>query len=59
VPDNPGTWLFHCHVNDHMMGGMATLFTVNGETAQPELATAGDRRSTPGVDVGPPSAPRR
>jgi manganese oxidase len=18
VPDNPGTWLFHCHVNDHL-----------------------------------------
>jgi manganese oxidase len=22
VEDNPGTWLYHCHVTDHMMGGM-------------------------------------
>ena len=28
VPDNVGTWLFHCHVNDHIEGGMQALFTV-------------------------------
>jgi len=28
VPDNVGTWLFHCHVNDHIEGGMMTLFQV-------------------------------
>jgi FtsP/CotA-like multicopper oxidase with cupredoxin domain len=28
VPDNPGTWLFHCHVNDHLDGGMYALFKV-------------------------------
>lgn len=28
VPDNLGTWLFHCHVNDHIEGGMQALFTV-------------------------------
>ncbi len=27
-PDNPGTWLFHCHVNDHFDGGMYALFKV-------------------------------
>jgi FtsP/CotA-like multicopper oxidase with cupredoxin domain len=27
VPDNVGTWLFHCHVNDHIEGGMQALFT--------------------------------
>jgi hephaestin len=27
-PDNPGTWLFHCHVNDHIDAGMITTFTV-------------------------------
>lgn len=21
VADNPGTWLFHCHVNDHIVRG--------------------------------------
>jgi FtsP/CotA-like multicopper oxidase with cupredoxin domain len=28
IPDSVGQWLFHCHVNDHMDGGMQTLFTV-------------------------------
>ncbi|MBV8695738.1 MAG: multicopper oxidase domain-containing protein [Ktedonobacteraceae bacterium] len=28
VEDNPGTWLYHCHVTDHMMGGMAGLYVV-------------------------------
>lgn len=27
-PDNTGTWLFHCHVNDHIAAGMLGLFTV-------------------------------
>jgi hephaestin len=29
VPDNPGTYLFHCHVNDHISAGMLTRYTVN------------------------------
>jgi len=28
VPDNPGTWLFHCHVNDHITAGMITRYQV-------------------------------
>jgi len=28
IPDNPGTWLFHCHVNDHIEAGMQTRYTV-------------------------------
>jgi FtsP/CotA-like multicopper oxidase with cupredoxin domain len=28
TPDNPGTWLFHCHVNEHFDGGMYSLFKV-------------------------------
>lgn len=27
-PDNTGTWLYHCHVNDHISAGMLSLFTV-------------------------------
>jgi hephaestin len=27
-PDNVGTWLFHCHVNDHIDAGMITTYTV-------------------------------
>lgn len=28
VPDNPGTWMYHCHVSDHMLVGMQTLYRV-------------------------------
>jgi hypothetical protein len=28
VPDNLGTWLFHCHVNDHISAGMLTRYSV-------------------------------
>jgi manganese oxidase len=28
VPDDVGTWLFHCHVNDHIVAGMMSLYTV-------------------------------
>lgn len=26
--DNPGTWLLHCHVADHMEGGMMATYTI-------------------------------
>jgi len=29
VPDNIGTWMFHCHMNGHFEGGMRTLFRVD------------------------------
>jgi FtsP/CotA-like multicopper oxidase with cupredoxin domain len=28
VPDSEGIWLFHCHVNDHYVGGMVGLYQV-------------------------------
>lgn len=28
VVDAPGTWLFHCHVTDHLQAGMQALFRV-------------------------------
>jgi FtsP/CotA-like multicopper oxidase with cupredoxin domain len=28
TPDNPGTWLFHCHVGPHLQGGMVAVFEV-------------------------------
>jgi FtsP/CotA-like multicopper oxidase with cupredoxin domain len=27
-PDKAGTWLFHCHVNDHLAAGMQALYDV-------------------------------
>jgi FtsP/CotA-like multicopper oxidase with cupredoxin domain len=43
VADNPGTWLFHCHVADHMREGMFTRLTVHA-------------RDTVGVDRSPAQA---
>lgn len=34
-PDNPGVWMYHCHVNDHITGGMVATYQV----APPSLAT--------------------
>lgn len=28
VPDNPGTWMYHCHVNDHIKAGMMAYYMV-------------------------------
>jgi FtsP/CotA-like multicopper oxidase with cupredoxin domain len=27
-PDNPGVWMYHCHVNDHIRAGMAARYEV-------------------------------
>lgn len=44
VPDNPGTWLFHCHVNFHLNAGMQAQYTVL-PAAGAEVA---ERPATPG-----------
>jgi FtsP/CotA-like multicopper oxidase with cupredoxin domain len=28
TPDNPGVWMYHCHVNDHIDAGMMAHYTV-------------------------------
>jgi len=28
VPDNPGIWLYHCHIEEHMDMGMTTMYKV-------------------------------
>jgi manganese oxidase len=28
VPDDPGTWMFHCHLDDHMESGMMAFYKV-------------------------------
>jgi FtsP/CotA-like multicopper oxidase with cupredoxin domain len=39
VPDNVGVWLFHCHIEPHNTGGMATRFRV-----EPAVTAAGSPR---------------
>ena len=35
IADNPGTWMFHCHVEDHMEGGMMAVYTVYAAPTRP------------------------
>jgi manganese oxidase len=35
IADNPGTWMFHCHVEDHMESGMMAVYTIYGPQARP------------------------
>lgn len=28
IANNPGVWLFHCHIDWHMLTGMSTVFVV-------------------------------
>uniref|UniRef100_A0A452SQL3 Ceruloplasmin n=1 Tax=Ursus americanus TaxID=9643 RepID=A0A452SQL3_URSAM len=39
VASNPGTWLMHCHVSDHVHAGMETLFTVLSQREHAHPAT--------------------
>jgi hypothetical protein len=34
LADNPGTWMFHCHVEDHMEAGMMAVYTVYAPPAR-------------------------
>ncbi len=34
VADNPGTWMFHCHVSDHMENGMMEVYTIYSPPAR-------------------------
>ncbi len=38
TPDNPGTWMYHCHVNDHISAGMMTNYVVNPKIRLPRKA---------------------
>jgi hypothetical protein len=44
LADNPGTWMFHCHVEDHMESGMMAVYTVYAPPARscPLAFTGGD-----------------
>ncbi|XP_077341097.1 ferroxidase HEPHL1-like [Lithobates pipiens] len=48
VAGNPGTWLLHCHVNDHIHAGMETTLTVKERS---------DEITRPKDAVGPTGVP--
>jgi hephaestin len=42
TPDMAGTWMFHCHVDDHMKGGMQTMYRVlDSDAPTPAMARGG------------------
>ena len=44
VADNPGSWMFHCHVEDHMEAGMMAVYTIYAPSTRscPVAFTAGE-----------------
>jgi manganese oxidase len=50
IADNPGTWMFHCHVADHMENGMMAVFTIVPPPTRPcpIMITGGDFWQHPG-----------
>lgn len=42
VPDNAGTWLFHCHVNFHLNAGMQAQYTVLPAEGEQVAARSGE-----------------
>ncbi|HLJ89805.1 MAG TPA: multicopper oxidase domain-containing protein [Candidatus Angelobacter sp.] len=40
--DNPGTWLFECHVSDHMEGGMMATYTIYAPRPSCPVSLAAD-----------------
>ncbi|KAM9321158.1 ferroxidase HEPHL1 [Gastrophryne carolinensis] len=40
VAGNPGTWLLHCHVNDHIHAGMEATFTVKKRLDNKDITMA-------------------
>jgi hypothetical protein len=53
VPDNPGVWLYHCHVHDHIEAGMLARFTVGPGSGASLLAKATAWRSPDPLARGP------
>jgi serine/threonine protein kinase len=46
VPDMAGTWMFHCHVDDHMKGGMQTMYRVL-DSEEKKTTLAGGESASP------------
>ena len=52
VADNPGSWLFHCHVEEHMAGGMFARMSIHpkgapGASREPDKAFFGLQSENP------------
>jgi len=58
VPDMAGTWMFHCHVDEHMKGGMQTMYQVlDTAAANSEKGSSSSAGGAPHLGASAP-APR-
>merc|ERR1712083_21170 len=48
--DTPGTWFYHCHVNDHVEAGMIATYTVKNETCTDCVGISDDGDSNTSSD---------
>lgn len=51
--DNPGTWMYHCHVADHIKAGMLTTYTIRRRTP-PAIRTTSKRTRRGPSDASQP-----
>jgi hypothetical protein len=47
TPDDPGIWLFHCHVTDHILAGMQTRYQVLTNYQAPTTHQPGPSNASP------------
>ncbi|KAJ5144445.1 CAZyme family AA1 [Penicillium atrosanguineum] len=52
VTDNPGAWIFHCHIQWHMLSGMA-LVLVEGQDQLPALISHSNNGTTTATSAAP------
>ena len=58
IPDDPGTWLYHCHVNDDILAGMLALYKVNSPAfGRAGVGTPDHHLPTPGRSLTPARPP--
>ncbi|KAI8611842.1 Cupredoxin [Chytriomyces sp. MP71] len=50
VADNPGVWLFHCHIGWHLSAGLAVAF-VEGAASVPSALTLGSQATRTCADI--------
>lgn len=56
LTDNPGAWLLHCHLQWHLVSGMAVVL-VEGDDRLPGLLTRSNGTSTLSLNSGTSSSP--
>ncbi len=56
VPDDVGTWLFHCHVNEHLLGGMITRYQVLTPDGKPGPSSDSAGSGAAGAGTGATSS---